>query len=317
MTQSADRHPCTPAAASLIPRRSHRAMIACAWLALVMAACDPNAPATSAPKHEQYVVFVGADFALGSAAVSPECSREKHETASRILKSLSDSLFARSASLVRAGGKPVVEFYALNEHVTPLGSSDEWNTTELRTDYDIERAGRLFHEALLAKYEQVLMNRSGTDLNDIIGSVSFINGKRSAWFHSAPGSAVRVIYVNDMLHYNTNQSTDSGSGQFNFADAFSLSQFQNNIRQGFLWDPQRTRLGDLAGAGDFQVFSILLPRCADEPWPGGQAPDFKQLYPSVNQSWDDVFRALGADDVALGLTSAGGVFSRLATPSGA
>jgi hypothetical protein len=281
---------------------------AIAGLSLAIPGClSQDAPARSAP--EQYVVFMEADYALGTGADA--CSREKFERASKTLAELSDLLFARSITASEAGDVPSVEFYALNENVTPLGTLEKGKLDSLRTDYDITRASRRFHEGLLARYEQLLRERKGTDLNDVVNSVTFLKGKRDAWLPGTSDASLTVIYVDDLVHYNTNQSTNAESGQFNFANSYSLERFQRNIQQGFLWDPKRNRLADIAGETSFEVFSILFPRCADEPWSQDAAPNFEQLYPPVNQVWRSVFNALGADEVALGLTSTSTLSSRL------
>jgi hypothetical protein len=285
----------------------------CAALVAALAGCRVG-PLPDQGPVEQYVVFVEADYPLGSAAQAGACYQWKHQEASQALGTLVDSLFARSVAALNAGRRPAVEFYALNQNVTRLGTSESWRLDGLRSDYDVERASRRFREELLDSYESLLRARTGTDLNDVMNSIDFIRSKRDAWFAADTGAVVRVIYLNDLVHYNTNQSTDAASGQFNFSESYSFRVFQHNVEQGYLWDPRSTRLVDLAGETGFEVFSIPLPRCVDEPWPGGDPPNFDQLYPPVNQVWHKVFSGLGADEVLLGLTSPNSLFSRI--PSG-
>jgi hypothetical protein len=284
--------------------------LAVASLLALLGGCRPDAPGAASPL-EQYVVFVEADYPLQNVAQGGDCYRRKHQDAASILGVLVDSLFARSVAAFNAGRNPSVDFYVLNENITRFGTSQGWNLGNLRSDYDMTRTSSRFKEELLADYENLLRSGSGTDLNDVIKSIDFIKGKKDAWFAADSETVVRVIYINDLLHYNTNGRTDAASGQFNFSDSYSLELFQHNVEQGYLSDPAASKLTDIAGETGFEVFSVVLPRCPDEPWPGDDQPDFEQFYPAVNQVWNRVFRSLGADEVTLGLTSSSAVFSRI------
>ena len=295
----------------------------CGWfsfvilLAMALAGCKRETQRASGGARsagDRYVVFIEADFRLDRASPAWPCYAQKRERLAAALRPIVDTLFRRVVRARSAGRDISVEFDAVNGTRSRIGGSEGWLSTNgpMYGPQLLRQQNRAFRD-VQDSLDLVLTSGHETGLHDLFNTINFLRSSRSTLFNPAMTHRTVVIYLDDLVHYNAGVDTDAKSGRFNLSDTFSLRQFVDNVQHQQLSSPTDT-LVNLAGEVPFAVYSVRIPRCPEEPWPGGVTPNFDASSESVQSAWEGVFTQLGANPVQLGLGQVPDVFANEPAP---
>ncbi|HEX2218015.1 MAG TPA: hypothetical protein VHG35_04380 [Gemmatimonadales bacterium] len=253
------------------------------------------------------MIFLQSDY----ADTNP-CGRQKFEAVwgPAGMQPLIQRIAERYAAVQDSSLTVDAQVFTLNANPGALASftdlSPAWaDGRQLRMPSSRDYAIEDITAELQTRHRGVLADAEQRNLQNVArGVLALVNGRSQ--FFGAGTRTVRVVFLSDMLHYNAGaRDTDVERGRFNLADEYSRDLFAHAVSEGTL--PPSMPLTDLGPDIRFEVYSVRVPRCTNEPWSGGTTPDFPEIYGAVDQIWYDVFTRLGADRVELGRTSVDGI----------
>jgi hypothetical protein len=223
-----------------------------------------------------------------------------------LIQALADRYAAAQDSNVKLS----VTVYSLNAESRKIGSFDELSPAwrdgrRMKMPASRRYAVDDITSGLKRNHREALAAREQANRQDVSRAIrTFVNSRME--YFGAGTRGVHVLFLSDMLHYTSGmRDTDALRGRFNLADTFSRQEFARKIAADTL--PPTTSLARVSAEIPLDVYSIRVPRCVDEPWSGGATPNFDEIYGSVDQIWQDVFRRLGASRSELGRTSVDGI----------
>lgn len=286
--------------------------------------CTPERESVVLPGgSEVYIVFVESDLngricdtCMNKMQFQSPCDDGKFTFIwDDVMPALFRAAARRAVDIRRRGDKFAMEIYALKQNMGNPEMILRRGTGEIGKEPYLAYDRRRQREDLWKKWlegareaHRAIVAKGNNELHDVINSVTFlmdIMNTRQGVFDKA--SVGRVIYVDDMLHYNARGDTNAPAGLFNFAVRFSRAQFVRNVEErGTLYGSHRLDQ-KLAGSTKLEVYSVRVRRCETERLDGDGGPDYAEAYSESARAWRSVFHKLGARKVELNLTSLEGI----------
>lgn len=162
------------------------------------------------------------------------------------------------------------------------------------------RVSRNFEESLeKCKIEHAkILESEASNIQDIIGSYTVLNIIKNNFTDVA---IVKVIYISDMVHYQSRlEETDSENGIFNFANDYSLAQFESQINDSIINDvdgaiPIQPLLNS-EHQQKLEIYSIFLSR------DNRRDKISSSVRIKVDKVWHKFFSKMGASLIRLNLS---------------
>jgi hypothetical protein len=267
-------------------------------ISILNISCNNNEPTTDGKQstevsNEAYVIFIQSDS--GFKGNDNRCFDYVWQE-----KGIIHLLFARLSRL----SNTKIYLYPLNAQTAnaiPLFSTDTPSVREafapfkvpiVGTPYTIERKKKKLAKELRGivrdyaeKHEAILGDPDKAKVQNIRDSIEVLENLTKGDLKEA--SIIKVIYLSDMIHYDTTGITSDEEDQFNFMVPYSLELFDKKIRvQGMLKNDYKLEsLLTNDSKQSLYIFTVSLP-CDRKP--------LSYPRPKLDAVWQTVFTKIGA-----------------------
>jgi len=269
-----------------------------AWIAIGHSGVGaPTSPPVAAVGrgHERDVIFLQTDYA------DVACAQQNLDSVfARVMPALGAAEFARARALLAKGDSLRLDVYAIGNELGRLqfdgqdGVQPNWwriAPSEARWESAAEIWQEQIRDLLAAR-----IGRADGTLYNVIGAIQTIDAAPLT-FIDTTAIVTRLIFVGDMVHYDTGPNGGTERHQANLFRTYDRKQLEAEVARDSL---AGTALRPIVG-GRFAVYGISMPRCVPPVLGNAMAVDYPTVQRELWPIWRRVFERLGASTAAFGL----------------